>query len=73
MLETIQYYDETYLNAFLTIHFYGLIYDNLINDKLKFDWDWQGTNHDTPIYVQVFEDYTYDELVEELKNYILSM
>lgn len=40
ILETMQKYDQSYLEAFITIHFYGLIYDNIINDKLKNEWSW---------------------------------
>jgi len=39
IIETMQIYDESYINDFITFHFYGLFYDMIINDSLKNDWD----------------------------------
>lgn len=68
IIQTIQFYDENYLYDFVSFHFYGLFYDMIINDDLKSDWEWDDQ---LPIYVSQFGDYTYEQFIEQIKNYIL--
>ena len=63
IIETMQVYDESYINDFITFHFYGLFYDMIINDSLKNDWDGN-------IFIAKHGDYTYEEFCELVKNYI---
>jgi hypothetical protein len=67
IIETIQNYDENYLNNFVTFHFYGLFYDMLINDKLKNEWSW---DNDLPFYISTVGDYTEEEFKSILIQYV---
>lgn len=63
IIETMQVYDENYINDFITFHFYGLFYDMIINQSLAKDWN--GTN-----FIAKSGDYTYDEFCDLVKSYV---
>jgi hypothetical protein len=67
MLETIQYYDDMYLDKFINYHFYGLFYDKIINLDLINEWSWNKTTY-TKYYTNAFGEYTFDELYNIVKN-----
>lgn len=67
IIEIIQNYDINYLNDFVAFHFYGLIYDKLINLNLLEDWSW---NEETPYYISVRGEYTREEFESLIKQYV---
>lgn len=67
IIETIQLYDEKYINDFIVFHFYGLFYDMLINEDLKNEWSW---NNGIPYFVSVTGDYTKEEFSSILKEFL---
>lgn len=69
MLETIQYYDDMYLDKFVNYHFYGLLYDKIINLDLINEWSWDKNTY-SKYYISAFGEYTFDELYEIVKNNI---
>jgi hypothetical protein len=67
IIEIIQNYDENYLNDFITFHFYGLIFDKLINMNLINDWNWAG---EIPYFVSTKGDYTREEFETLITDYV---
>jgi hypothetical protein len=69
MIETIQYYDDMYLDKFINYHFYGLFYDKIINLDLINEWTWDKSTY-AKYYISAFSEYTFDELYDIVKNEI---
>jgi hypothetical protein len=74
IIETIQNYDENYLNDFVTYHFYGLFHDMIFNSALQNEWEWPNSNDKTiianPNFIGNNSEYTKEEFVEKLKDYL---
>lgn len=69
MLETIQYYDDMYLDKFVHYHFYGLFYDKIINLDLINEWTWDNITY-SKYFISAFSEYTFDELYNIVKDNI---
>jgi hypothetical protein len=74
IIETIQNYDENYLNDFVTYHFYGLLYDMIFNPALQSEWEWPTTSDNTiianPNFIGYNSEFTKAELLEKLNAYL---
>lgn len=69
IFQTIQFYDESYLNDFVTYHFYGLFFDKIVNADLRYEWNIDPNTY-AKYYMSSFNEYTFDELYEIVKDYI---
>ena len=67
MVETIKYSDFAYIHSFIVYHFYGLFYDNLINDGLKSEWLWHD---EIPNFQSSYTEYTADEFYDKISVFL---
>ncbi len=70
-VETIQHDSKIFHEYFLTLHFYGLFSDMIVNNYLKNDWSFSTIdNIVTPVFTGLISTYTQDEVWEHVNKYI---
>lgn len=67
IFQSIQYYDQSYIQNFIFFHIYGLIYDKLINNQLLQCFAW---NQYKPLYINKLSQYTENQFQQVVNRYI---